>query len=185
MHPEQVAGNPLVEQHGQQGYNAVFDNVQRRNAQGHEGIDSVNAAVDAGAHADEHIHGNAVELGELGQQVDGVEKRADDAGGQGSEDEAHNGPRFVFMEMVPDGGGQREAAAHEEIGEVAHEGGGGALEQQLQQNFNALNGDGSAWPQKEAAQQHGHLGEVQLVKFRGQEGQRKVQNDSGLLLEKP
>lgn len=136
----------------------------------------MNAAVDTCAHSDEHIHGNAVELGEFGQQVDGVEERPDDAGGQGSEDETHNGPRLVLVEMVPDGGGQCEAAAHKEIGEVAHEGGGGALEQQLQQNFNALNGDGSAWSQEEAAQQHGHLGEVQLVEFRGQEGQRKVQN---------
>ena len=86
MHPEQGGGNPLVEQHGQQGYNAVFDHVQRRNAQGHEGIHPVNAAVDTCAHSDEHIHGNAVELGEFGQQVDGVEERPDDAGGQGSED---------------------------------------------------------------------------------------------------
>ena len=85
-------------------------------------------------------------------------------------------PVLFLCEMVPDGGGQCEAAAHKEIGEVAHEGGGGALEQQLQQNFNALNGDGSAWSQEEAAQQHGHLGEVQLVEFRGQEGQGKVQN---------
>ena len=42
------------------------------------------------------------------------------------------------MDMVPDGGGQNERAAHNKVGEVADESGGGAFQQQLQQNFDAL-----------------------------------------------
>ena len=53
MYTEKGTGDPLIQQHGQQGYDAALYEIQRCNAQGHKVIDPVDAAVDLGAHADQ------------------------------------------------------------------------------------------------------------------------------------
>ena len=125
--------------------------------------------MDLSAHADDSFQGDAVKLGEFGQQIDGVEGRAQHRHGKGSHNQTDDGAVAALMGMVPDGSGENEAAAHHKIGKVADKGGGGALEKQLQQDFDALGGYCRAGSQIEAAEQNRQLGEVQLVKFRSHE----------------
>ena len=80
------------------------------------------------------------------------------------------------MQVIDEGGGQHEEAADHKVCKVAHKGGGSALEQQLQQNLDALAGHGGAGSKVKTGKQHGNLGEVQLIEGGSQEGQGKVQH---------
>ena len=135
----------------------------------------MDGAVDLGTHGDDGIQRKPEKLAELGQQVDGIESGTEQGHGNGSQDQTHHGAVLALVGMVPDGGGNDEGAAHHKVCKVAYEGGGGSLHQQLQQNLDALAGYGSAGSQEKAAQQYRQLGEVQLVKLRGDEQQREIQ----------
>ena len=132
--------------------------------------------MNGGAHGKNGIQGHPVELGELGQQVHRIEGGAEDGHAHGAKHQADDRTVAVLVQVIPDGGGKHEGAAHHEIGKIPHKGGGGALEQQLQQNFHTLTDHRGAGSQVEAAQQHRQLGKVQLVKAGSQEGQREVQH---------
>ena len=64
---EQGPCHPFIQQHGQKGDRSTLHQIQRRYTQRHKGEHTGDAGVDCGAHADEYLHGDAVELGELGQ----------------------------------------------------------------------------------------------------------------------
>ena len=83
---------------------------------------------------------------------------------------------LALVGVVENGGGENQGASHHEVGKIAHKGGGSAFQQQLQQNFHAFADHGGAGPQVKSAQQHGQLGKVQLVEFRRENHQRKVQH---------
>ena len=141
---KQGTGHPLVEHHGQKGNGDALYQIQRRYAEHYKGSHIMNTAVDLGTHADDRLQGQAVKLGELGQQIDGIEGRTENGHHQGTQGQADHRAVLALVYMVPDSGGKDEAAAHHEIGEVANKGGGGAFEEQFQQNFDTLGGNGSA-----------------------------------------
>ena len=131
MNSKQRFGHPFVKQHGQYGYGGTLDDVQRGHAEYHEGGHIVDAAVDFGTHGDDGVQRQAEELGELGQQIDRIEGSAQNGHGQGAENQTDDGAVTALVGMIPDGGGQHEAAANHEIGKVTHKGGGGTLYQQF------------------------------------------------------
>ena len=98
-------------------------------------------AVDSGAHGDDGVEGQAVKLGKLRQQIDGVESGAEQGHGGRTHGHAANSALAGFADMIEDGCGQHQTAANHEVGKVSHEGGGGALEQELQQNLDPLAGN--------------------------------------------
>ena len=166
---EQGTGHPLVKQHGQNGNNGSLHQIQRCHTDHHEGSDIMNAAVDFRTHGNDGIQRHAVKLCKLGKQIDSVEGTAEDGHGQGAQDQTDNGAVLALVGMVPDGCGQHKGTAHHEVGQVAHKGGGGTLQHQLQQDLNALADHSGAGSQVKAAQQHGQFGEVQFIEFRCQE----------------
>ena len=135
----------------------------------YKSLDRGNACIDRGAHRNDGIQRNAIELGELRQQINAVESAAKEGEDHRAYNQTPQGAGAALFGVVDDGGGQNQTAAHGKIGEITHKGGGGTLQQQLQQDFDALTGHGGAGSQVEAAQQHRQLREVQLVKFGCQE----------------
>ena len=64
---------------------------------------------------------------ELGQQIDGVEGAAEDGHDHCSQQKTQDGPLAAGAAVIEDAGGEHEGAANGEVGEIAHEGSGGAL----------------------------------------------------------
>lgn len=166
----------LIQQHGQDGNQHALHHVQRCDAEEDEAADIVHSRENVGAHGDDAVQAHVEQLGEFGQQVHRIEGTAEDCHGHGAQSQTGYGAFFRLADVVDHSGGEHQEAAHHEVCKVPHKGGGGALQQQLQENLDALTGDGGAGSQKEACQQHRNLGEVQLVEGGGQEGQGKVQN---------
>ena len=173
---EQRSGHVLVQQHGQQGHHRALDHIQGGHAEEHEAADAVDGGVDVGAHLDDVFQRQVEQLGEFGQQVNGVEGAAEHRHHHRAHRQADHGAELGFAQMINNHRREHEAAAHHEIGKITHKGGGGALEQQLQQNFHTLAGHGGAGSKEETGQQHGNLGEVQLIEAGSQEGQGEVQH---------
>ena len=91
---------------------------------GNYGKQMVEALAEAGATvwtASRSLEKNEAFAAEL--QAKGMDVRA------AAYDQTDNGAVLALMGMVPDGGGEDEAAAYHEVGEIAHESGGGALHQ--------------------------------------------------------
>ena len=133
MNTEQRPGYPLVKQQGQYGDHGTFYQIQGRDTQDNEGCDIVDGSVDGAAHADDGIQRNAVKLGELGQQIDGVEGAAENCENYSTEDQSHQSAFAGLLGVIDDDSGQNQAAAHGKVGKVTDKGGGSALQQQLQQ----------------------------------------------------
>ena len=76
VNAEEGTGDPLIKEHGQNRYHGGFQQIQRCHTEEHKGGNGVDGAVNLGTHADDGIQGNAVKLGEFGQQIDGIEGRA-------------------------------------------------------------------------------------------------------------
>ena len=102
----------------------------------------MDAGVDGAAHADDGIQRDAVELRKLGQQIDGVECAAENRDADAADDQTDQGGVLALMQVIENRGGQDQAAAYGEIGEISHKGGGGALQKQLQQDLDTLAGHG-------------------------------------------
>ena len=71
--------------------------------------------------------------------------------------------------MVNDGGGQDQSAAHGKVGEVAHEGGAGALEQELDHDLDEFADHARHGAEAEAAEQHRQLAQIDLIEAGGEE----------------
>ena len=78
------------------------------------------------------------------------------------------------MEGIDGGGGQDEAAADDEVCQVAHKGCGSPLDEELQQDLDELHHHPCRRAEGESSHQNGQLAEVQLVEAGG-EGQREVE----------
>ena len=126
-------------------------------------------AVHLGAHAHDGVDGHGEEPGELRDQVDGVEHAAEDAHGESAHHHAHNGAAAAFAGVVDDAGGEHQRAAGDEVGEVAHEGGGAALHEELEEDLQKLRRHARHGPEIERAQEHRQLAGVQLVEAGGEE----------------
>ena len=176
MESEKRTGDPFVQEHGQSGDYGALQQVQGSYAEHDEGGDIGHAAPDLTAHGDDAFQGQTVELGEFGQQINGVEGAAEDGHGQCAQHKSDDGGMLALMHMVPDSGGKHKGAAYHEIGKITHEGGGGALDHQLQQDLDAFACHGSRGTQVKTAQQHGQFGEVQLVEAGCQEQQGEIQH---------
>ena len=124
---EEGAGDPLIQEHVQQGDHAALYQIQGGDTQHHEGGYSVDTAVDGGTHTDDGFQRDAVELGEFGQQVHGVEGGAKHGHGQGTQNQADEGAVAALVRMVENHCGQHQTAAHHKVGEIAHKSGGGSL----------------------------------------------------------
>ena len=174
--PEQGAGDALVQQDGQDGDGTAFDDVQRGYCEEHEAAHAVDAAVDLASHGDDGIQGDAVKLRELRQQVHGVKCAAENRQDQRAEGKTGDGAVLALAKMVDGGCRDDKGAAYHKIGKITYKGGAGAFQKQLQQDLHSLAGDGGAGAQVKAAQHHGKLRKVQLIKFRRQEQQGKIQH---------
>lgn len=127
----QYGGDALVEEHGEEGYDDAFEEVKRDHGEEDQCGDALDGAIHLGAHAHDHIERHPEQGGELGQQVQCVEGAAEKGHDQRPRDETQDGPSAAGTAVVDDAGRQHEGTAHGEVGEVPHEGGGGALEDQL------------------------------------------------------
>ena len=87
------------------------------------------------AHGNDGIERHVEEFGKLGDEEVSIEGASEHGHHQRANGQTHERHFFALVEMVEDGGGQHHGAAHGEVGEVAHKGGGGALEQQLDNNL--------------------------------------------------
>ena len=61
---------------------------------------------------------------------------------------------LALVGVVDDGGGQNQTASHHEVGKIAHECGGGTLDQEFQKDLHTFAGNCGRRPKEEAAQQH-------------------------------
>ena len=174
--PEQGTGHVLIKQHGQDADHDTLDDVQWYHAQQGQLVYGVDDGIDGGTHGDDGVQGQLKEPGELGDQIDGVEQAAEDCHAERTQDKTHQSGLFTLVQMIDDHGGQNQGGAHHEVGQVAHEGGGGALEQELQQHLQSQTDHACTGSQEEAAQQNGDLGEVQLIEGGSQEGNREIQH---------
>lgn len=144
MQPEQRPCHPFVQQHRQHGDDGAFQQVQGRDAQQNKGGDIADPAPDGCPHGDDGVQGNAVQLGELGQKINGVEGAAEHGHDQRADGKADDGAVLALVGVVENGGGKNQRASYHEIGKIAHKGGGGAFQKQLQQDFHALANHGGA-----------------------------------------
>ena len=78
---EQGTGHPLVKQHGQHGNHCALDKIQGGYAQHDKGGNTVNSVMDSRTHGDNGVQGKTEQLGEFGQQIDGIEGTAEDRHG--------------------------------------------------------------------------------------------------------
>ena len=147
----------LVEEHGEEGDHHALEQVEGDHGEEDQGGYALDGAVHLGAHAHDHVQGHPEQGRELGQQVDGVEGAAEDGHDQGAHHQAQDGPLAAGLAVVDDAGREHEGAAHGEVGEVAHEGGGGALQDQLQGHLEELRDHPGHRAQIEGADQHWEL----------------------------
>ena len=97
---EEGTGHPLVKQHGQYRYHTGLQQIQRRHAEENKGCDGVDFVVNGGAHADDGIQGNAVELSKFGQQIDGIECGTENGDADAADDQTDDGGMLALVQMV-------------------------------------------------------------------------------------
>ena len=129
---------PLVQQQSQYRYHNTFKNIEGYNGEKNQSRDTVDGLVDIGTHGNDGIQRQAEELGELGQQVDGIEEAAKDGHDSCADGQAPDGAFFALFEMVADGGRKYQSAAHKEIGKVAYISGRGAFDENLDEDLQQL-----------------------------------------------
>ena len=133
-------------------------------------------AVDFPTHSHNGLQRQTKQLGELRQQIDGIECAAEYRQNKRAKKQPPHRACPGLLGVIDDDGRKHQAAAYGKVGEITHEGGAGAFQQKLQQNFYSLTGDSGRGSHIEAAKHYGQLGEIQLVKFRCQKQQGEIQN---------
>ena len=178
-HPQQPF-HTLVEQGGEHRHDQALEQIKGHHGKKHQGGHAVDHAIDRRSHGHQLLQGQAVEGGEGGEQIHRVEEAAEGSHHHRTGDHASDGPLLGLKAVIEGGGGENEGAAHHKVGKVAHEGGGGALEQQLEDDLHQLAHHARHRAQGEGADEHGHLAQVDLIEA-GSEGQGKLQvhQDSG------
>ena len=144
VNAEEGTGDSLVQQHGQYRNHCTLQQVQRSHTQHGEGGDVVNAVMDSSTHGNDGVQRQTEKLGELGQKIHRIESASKKRHGHSAQDQTNDGAVLALVEVIPEGGGQHEGAANHKVCQITHKGGGGALNQQLQQDLNALTGYGGA-----------------------------------------
>ena len=81
----------LIQQHGQQRNHNALHHIQGSHAEEHKGAHIAHAGENAGAHGDDAVQGHMEQLGELGQQVHGVESAAEYRHADRADGQTHNG----------------------------------------------------------------------------------------------
>ena len=167
--------DPFIEQHGQNAYHQALEQVQGGHCQQDKGGNAGDAAVDLGACRHDLVQGPVVHFRVGGQQIDRVKQAAEDSHDQRSHAQARDGGALGPLAVIDHGGGEHQGAAHGEVGQLAHEGRGGSLEQELDEDLQNLRQHARDRPQVEGTDQHWQLGEIHLVEIGGQKQKGKLQ----------
>ena len=114
------------------------------------------------------------QLGELRDQVQGVEEAAEHRHAQRADGHADDGGAAGLVVVVNDRSGQDERAADDEVGKVADEGRARALEQELEQHLEQLGDNTGHRSEIERAHEHRQLAQVHLIEA-GREKQRDLE----------
>ena len=88
----------------------------------HKRRDAGDAGIDLGAHADDGLHGHAVERGEFRQQIDRIERAAENRHAQRADDKADERALLAGLCVIDKACGQDERAADGKVGKVADKG---------------------------------------------------------------
>ena len=129
-----------------------------------------------GSHFNNGVQGHTVQLSEFWQKVNGIESGAENSDAQSSDCHADQSTGLGLADMVNDGCGEYQTASDKEIGEITDKGSGGSFQQELQKDLDTFTGNCGGRSQIKAAQQYRDFRKIQLVKFRGKEDQREIQN---------
>ena len=157
---------PLVQQHGQQRTGRALDKIQRRYTDDHEAGKIGDACVDGGTQGDDIFQRCAVKQGELGHKINSVEGCSEDRQTECAGQKADQRALFALFGVIDDHSGQHQSHTHNEVGQVADEGGAGAVDQELENDLERLADHGGRGSQIKTAEHHRQLGEVQLIKGR-------------------
>ena len=135
---EQRTGDPFVEQQSQKRNHAAFQQIQRGHTEEYEGGYGIDLSMDLGTHTDDGIQRDFVKLCEFGKQVDCVESTAENSDANAADYQTDDGAVLASADMIDNGGGKNQTAAHHKVSEITHKGSGSSLKQKLEDDFDTL-----------------------------------------------
>ena len=163
----------LVEEEGQKRDEGALEQVEGHDGKEHERRDAGDVRVDLGAHADDSLHRHAVERGELRQQIDRVERAAENRHAERADDKADERALLAGLCVIDKARGQDERAADGKVGKVADKGRRRALQEKLDQHLDELRRHAGDRAEVKGADQDRQLAKVDLIERR-REGQRDL-----------
>ena len=154
----------LIQKHGNDRHADALNHIEGHHRPEGKAPRACDMGIYLGAHGDYGLQRSAEKLGKLGYEVHGVEHAAENRHKGRARKQRYDGVGSCLFEVIYDRGRNYHRTADEKVGEVAHKGGGRALEHQLYKDLDQLDNRSGHRAHGKGPDEHRHLAEIRLVK---------------------
>ena len=163
LFPEEQLLHAFVQKERQQRHQHALEQVERHDREQHQRGEIRDGPVDLRAHRDDGLERHPVHDREAGNEEPGVEEAPEHRHHRRAHRERDDRALLAQRLLIHDRRRQHERAAYQEVGQIPHERGRRALEQQLDEHLQKLAHHARHRPEVKRADQHRQLTEIQLV----------------------